>query len=75
MGTSYKVILYGQEIQTSRQEVNDIFENVNQEMSTYLSTSSISQINNIDKDMMDEQLSDDYDKDVRNIDKNAADGK
>ena len=48
MGTSYKVILYGQEIQTSRQEVNDIFESVNQEMSTYLSTSSISQINNID---------------------------
>jgi len=48
MGTTYKVILYGQEIQTSRQEVNDIFENVNQEMSTYLSTSSISQINNID---------------------------
>ncbi len=48
MGTSYKVILYGQEIQTSQQEINDIFENVNQEMSTYLKTSSISQINNID---------------------------
>ena len=48
MGTSYKVILYGQEIQTSKQEINDIFENVNQEMSTYLSTSSISQINHID---------------------------
>ena len=48
MGTTYKVILYGQEIQTSKQKVNNIFENVNQEMSTYLSTSSISQINNID---------------------------
>ena len=48
MGTSYKVILYGQEIQTSKQEIHDIFEDVNQEMSTYLATSSISQINNID---------------------------
>ena len=48
MGTSYKVILYGHEIQTSKQEIHDIFEDVNQEMSTYLATSSISQINNID---------------------------
>ena len=48
MGTSYKVILYGQEIQTSKKEIHDIFENVNQEMSTYLTTSSISKINNID---------------------------
>ena len=48
MGTSYKVILYGQEIQTSKKEIHDIFENVNQEMSTYLATSSISKINNID---------------------------
>ena len=48
MGTSYKVILYGQEIQTSKQEIHDIFEDVNQEMSTYLVSSSISQINSID---------------------------
>ena len=32
MGTSYKVILYGQEIQTSKQEIHDIFEDVNQEI-------------------------------------------
>ena len=48
MGTSYTVIIYGQEIQTSQTEIHNIFERVNQEMSTYLTTSSISQINNID---------------------------
>ena len=48
MGTTYKVILYGQEIQTSHKEINNIFEMVNQEMSTYITSSSISQINKND---------------------------
>ena len=48
MGTTYKVILYGKEIQTSQKEINNIFESVNQEMSTYLADSSISQINTND---------------------------
>ena len=48
MGTTYKVILYGQEIQTSQTEIHNIFERVNQEMSTYLTNSSISQINKND---------------------------
>ena len=48
MGTSYTVILYGQEIQTSQTEIHNIFERVNQEMSTYLTNSSISQINKND---------------------------
>ena len=45
MGTTYKVILYGQDIQTSQIDISNIFERVNQEMSTYLRNSSISQIN------------------------------
>ena len=48
MGTSYKVILKGVEPQTYDKQINDIFEQVNQEMSTYLDTSAISQINNKD---------------------------
>ena len=46
MGTSYKVIIYGQKIQISEQKISNIFEQVNQEMSTYLKNSSISQVNN-----------------------------
>ena len=45
MGTTYKVILYGQDIQTSQIDISNIFERVNQEMSTYLRNSSNSQIN------------------------------
>ena len=48
MGTSYKVIVYGNEIKTSQKDIKDTFERVNQEMSTYLKNSSISQINNSD---------------------------
>ena len=48
MGTTYKVILYGTNIQTSQIDINNIFEGVNQEMSTYLANSSISQINTND---------------------------
>ena len=48
MGTSYKVILYGKGIKTSQIDINNIFERVNQEMSTYLANSSISQINTND---------------------------
>ena len=48
MGTTYKVILKGAELQTYDKQINNIFEQVNQEMSTYLDTSSISQINNKD---------------------------
>ena len=48
MGTTYKVILYGKDIQTSQIDINNIFERVNQEMSTYLANSSISQINTND---------------------------
>ena len=48
MGTTYKVILYGKDIKTSQTDINNIFERVNQEMSTYLANSSISQINTND---------------------------
>ena len=48
MGTTYKVILYGKDIKTSQIDINNIFERVNQEMSTYLANSSISQINTND---------------------------
>ena len=48
MGTTYKVILYGTNIQTSQIDIDNIFEGVNQEMSTYLENSSISQINKND---------------------------
>ena len=48
MGTSYMVILKWVESQTYDKQINNIFEQVNQEMSTYLDTSSISQINNKD---------------------------
>ena len=38
MGTTYKVILKGAELQTYDKQINNIFEQVNQEMSTYLDT-------------------------------------
>jgi len=45
MGTSYKIILYGDNISTSKETIHSIFEEVNQEMSTYIKDSTITKLN------------------------------
>ena len=51
MGTSYSLVVYSDEdTQNTFSKVSDILENVNQEMSTYIVNSSISQINQAEID-------------------------
>ena len=45
MGTTYKVVTYGENNSISKEKIHDIFSGVNKEMSTYLNDSLISQIN------------------------------
>ena len=46
MGTTYKVITYGNNDSISKEEIHNIFAEVNEQMSTYSKDSLISQLNN-----------------------------